>query len=337
MKAVWLAVGLSVCLGLSACGQDEAKVVAANADENSKPVVETASETNFPPVLMHLTKVSDHVYYVQGGAGAATDNHGFISNAAAIVTDDGVILVDTLGTPALSRMFLSKLREVTDQPIKKVIVTHYHADHIYGLQVFEDMGAEVIAPKGADEYLASDNAENLLADRRITLAPWVDEDTRLVQPDRYVEGNETITLGGVDVKIVFNGAAHSVGDQSVIVEPDGVLLMGDLIFQGRIPWVGDANTKVWLERLRELEQGKLTAMIPGHGPMSTKPKEAIALTANYIEFLRENMGNAVEEMLSFEEAYEATDWDEYFSMPAFIEANRRNAYQVYLAMEQESI
>ncbi|MGV6851468.1 MAG: hypothetical protein ACWA5R_04710, partial [bacterium] len=88
MKAPWLAMGLSVCLGLTACGQDDV-ADSANAVENNKPVTEATTDTNFPPVLMHLTKVSDHVYYVQGGAGAATDNHGFISNAAAIVTDDG--------------------------------------------------------------------------------------------------------------------------------------------------------------------------------------------------------------------------------------------------------
>lgn len=295
------------------------------------------AEEEFPPVVMQLLKVSDHVYYVQGAPGAATQNHGFISNAAAVVTDEGVIVIDTLGSPPLAKMFLSKLREVTDQPVKKVILTHYHGDHIYGMQVFKGLGAEIIAPAGAEEYLHSENAQNMLEDRRTSLAPWVDENTRIVSPDRYISGNEELQLGNVTLKIIFNGAAHSDGDQSVLVEPDGVLLMGDLIFEGRIPWVGDANTKVWLERLREMEQGNLQVMIPGHGPASKKPKEAITLTANYIEFLREKMGAAVDEMIEFDEAYDAVDWDPYFDMPAFLEANRRNAYQVYLSLEQEGM
>ncbi|WP_084260469.1 MBL fold metallo-hydrolase [Thiothrix lacustris] len=295
------------------------------------------ADDKLPPVVMELIKVSEHVYYVQGAPGAATQNHGFISNAAVIVTDEGVILFDTLGSPALAQLFLQKLKKVTDKPVKKVIVSHYHADHVYGLQVFKDMGAEIIAPAGAEDYLNAENTQTLLEERRTSLAPWVNADTHIVKPDRYVEGNEEINFGGVTLKLIFNGKAHSDGDQSVLVEPDGVLLIGDLIFEGRVPYVGDANTKVWLERLKEMSQSKLTAMIPGHGPMSKKPQEVIKTTAHYIEFLRETMGKAVEDMTPFDEAYEATDWGEFIDMPAFAEANRKNAYQVYLSLEQEGM
>jgi glyoxylase-like metal-dependent hydrolase (beta-lactamase superfamily II) len=295
------------------------------------------ADDKLPPVVMELIKVSEHVYYVQGAPGAATQNHGFISNAAAIITDDGVILLDTLGSPALAQLFLQKLKKVPDKPVKKVIVSHYHADHIYGLQVFKDLGAEIIAPAGAEEYLNSDNAVTMLEERRKSLAPWVNADTHLVKPDRYVDGNEEINFGGVTLKLIFNGKAHSDGDQSVLVEPDGVLLIGDLIFEGRIPYVGDANTKVWLDRLKEMSQGKLVAMVPGHGPMSKKPQEVIKTTAHYIEFLRDKMGKAVEDMTPFDEAYEATDWGGFIHLPAFAEANRKNAYQVYLSMEQEGM
>ena len=295
------------------------------------------ADDKLPPVVMELIKVSEHVYYVQGAPGAATQNHGFISNAAVIVTDEGVILFDTLGSPALAQLFLQKLKKVTDKPVKKVIVSHYHADHVYGLQVFKDMGAEIIAPAGAEDYLNAENTQTLLEERRTSLAPWVNADTHIVKPDRYVEGNEEINFGGVTLKLIFNGKAHSDGDQSVLVEPDGVLLIGDLIFEGRVPYVGDANTKVWLERLKEMSQGKLTAMIPGHGPMSKKPQEVIKTTVHYIEFLRETMGKAVEDMTPFDEAYAATDWGDFIHLPAFEEANRRNAYQVYLSLEQEGM
>ena len=76
------------------------------------------ADDKLPPVVMELIKVSEHVYYVQGAPGAATQNHGFISNAAAIVTDDGVILFDTLGSPALAQLFLQKLKKVTGKPVK---------------------------------------------------------------------------------------------------------------------------------------------------------------------------------------------------------------------------
>lgn len=296
-----------------------------------------AVEAERPPVVMELLKVSEHVYYVQGAPGTATQNHGFISNAAVIVTDEGVVLFDTLGTPALARLLLTKIQKITDKPVKKVIISHYHADHVYGLQVFKDLGAEIIAPAGAETYLDSENAEALLESRRKDLAPWVNADTRLVRPDRYVEGDEEIKLGKVVLKLIYNGQAHSDGDQSVLVEPDGVLLIGDLIFEGRVPFVGDANTKTWLERLQAMSGGTLTAMIPGHGPMSKQPQAVIATTAQYLAYLREKMGKAVADMTPFDAAYAATDWGDFIHLPAFEEANRRNAYQVYLSMEQESM
>src|SRR5690606_34748959 len=130
-----------------------------------------------------LRQVSRHVYFVQGAAGVATDNQGFISNAAVVVTGAGVVVFDALGTPALARMLLAKIREVTSEPIVSVIVSHYHADHIYGLQVFADLEAQILAPAGAAHYLNAPGAEARLEERRMSLFPWVDEDTRLVWPD----------------------------------------------------------------------------------------------------------------------------------------------------------
>lgn len=296
-----------------------------------------AAEQKLPPVAMELLPVSEHVYYVQGAPGTATQNHGFISNAAVIVTDEGVVLFDALGTPALANLLLQKIRKITDKPIKKVLVSHYHADHVYGLQVFKQQGAEIIAPAGAEDYLDSENAQALLESRRQDLAPWVDADTQLVRPDRYIDKDEDIKLGDVTLKVIYNGKAHSDGDQSVLVEPDGVLLIGDLIFEGRVPFVGDADTKTWLERLNAMATGNLKAMVPGHGPMSKNPKEAIQTTAKYVVFLREQMGKAVEDMTPFDDAYKKVDWGDFIHLPAFEEANRRNAYQVYLSMEQESM
>ena len=96
-------------------------------------------------VEMEVKKVSEHVYYVEGKPGIATDNEGFISNAGFIITGDGVVIFDSLGTPSLANKLVQKIKAITRQPIKKVVVSHFHADHIYGLQVFAELGAEIIA------------------------------------------------------------------------------------------------------------------------------------------------------------------------------------------------
>jgi glyoxylase-like metal-dependent hydrolase (beta-lactamase superfamily II) len=291
--------------------------------------------TSYPEstVDMTLQQVSEHVYYVQGAAGIATDNQGFISNAVAVVTDDGLVIIDALGSPSLAEKFLGLLGQVTDQPVAKVILTHYHADHIYGIQVFEDLGAEVIAPAGYERYLNSPQAKERLEERRFSLSPWVNEDTRLVQPDRVIAADESFRFGGIDFAVTYLGSAHSDGDLAVLVKNDRVLISGDIIFEGRVPFTGSADTGHWLEVLQNLNTLDLAALIPGHGPAAKDPNAAIALTLKYLSYVREVMGQAVDEMTPFAEAFDAADWSEFENLPAYEATHRRNAYGVYLSLE----
>lgn len=297
----------------------------------------SVAEEKYAPVEvgMKVQQVSEHVYYVEGVPGIATDNKGFISNAGFIVTDDGVVVFDSLGTPSLANELVHKIKSITQQPIKKLIVSHFHADHIYGLQVFEELGAEIIAPYGAQKYIQSDAAKERLEERQFSLDPWVNENTRLVLPDITIEKSKVFTLGGITFTINYMGKAHSDGDLTLLVEPDKVLFSGDIIFEARIPFVGNADSKKWLETLTKLETEGLAVLIPGHGPASKDPKNTISLTRKYLAFLRESMGAAVDEFIPFDETYSNTDWSQFKDLPAFDAGNRINAYQVYLSMEAE--
>ncbi len=230
---------------------------------------------------------------------------------------------------------LQKIKTVTDQPVLKVVVSHFHADHIYGLQVFEELGAEIIAPYGAQKYIRSDAAKERLEERQFSLEPWVNEDTHLVLPDTTVTKSTEFTMGGLTFIINYMGKAHSDGDLTMLVEPDKVLFSGDIIFEGRIPFVGSADSKKWLETLTRLDTDGLTALVPGHGPASSNPKNTISLTRRYLAHLRKVMGTGIEDLEPFDEVYAAADWSEFKDLPAFAEGNRINAYQVYLSMEAE--
>ena len=305
----------------------------AGAGEQQPP--ENGSVYAPASVDMKVRQVSEHVYYVEGAPGVATDNEGFISNAGFVVTGAGVVVFDALGTPSLGQLLLEKIRTITDEPVVRVILSHYHADHIYGLQVFEDLDAEILAPAGAGNYLESENALERLEERRFTLDPWVDDNTRLVYPDQYLSEGRHFRLGDAEFIVTTVGAAHSDGDLTLYVAPDRVLFSGDVIFEGRVPFLGDANTRHWLKVLERMEKEQLVALVPGHGAAADKPNEAIGLTRRYLAHLRNNMAQAVSEFVPFSEAYEAIDWSDFEDLPAFAEANRRNAYQVYLSLEAE--
>ena len=332
-----ISVVLVALIFLGGCSEDGAGTVAST--DTAMKAEEAAVLSKYPPSGIELTlkQVSEHVYYAEGAAGIATDNEGFISNAGVVITGDGVVVFDSLGSPSLAAKLVQRIRELTSEPIRKVIVSHYHADHIYGLQVFEELGAEIIGPLGAELYLNSEGAIARLEERRFSLDPWVNENTRLVGPDRYLGESETFKLGAVTFTLNPLGAAHSDGDLALYLEPDRVLLSGDLIFEGRVPFLGDANTGAWLDILRRMETQGLVALIPGHGPAASNPNEAIELTRRYLEYLRKTMGAAAADFIQFSEAYAATDWSEFEHLPAFEAAHRRNAYQVYLSMEEEGL
>ncbi len=297
-----------------------------------------AAPSDYPPVDvdMRLQQVSDHCWYVQGTVGIATDNAGFISNAGVILTDEGIVVFDALGSPSLAAKLVGLISDISDKPIVKVILSHYHADHIYGLQVFKELGAEIIAPEGVFEYIDSEAAVERLEERRFSLDPWVNETTRIIPPDLILKSRESFSLGGVNFRIDVIGSAHSDGDLTLYVENDRVLYSGDIIFEGRVPFLGSNNTQHWLETLQQLETDNLYALIPGHGPAATNPAKTVSLTREYLAHVRREMAKAVEELIQFDEAYQATDWSRFENLPAFEFANRRNAFQVYLSLEAEA-
>ncbi|WP_455201700.1 MBL fold metallo-hydrolase [Kaarinaea lacus] len=314
----------------------------ASAKSSAKSIVDKQDVIQWPDniepahVDMELKQISQRTYYVEGPPGTPTDNEGFMSNAGAVVTSEGVVVFDSLGTPSLGYKLYHLIRQVTDKPVVKVVLSHYHADHIYGLQVFKEMGAEIIAPAGAEDYLKSDAAEGRLRQRRETLFPWIDENTYLVTPDRYISEDTVLTVGDVTLTLTVLGSTHSNGDLMMKVEPDNVLFSGDLIFEGRIPFVAGSTPELWLQQLSEVDTIKLNAIVPGHGAVSRNPDKALQFTRGYLEYLNHTMGEAVENLASFDEAYGQTDWSQYEKLPAFV-ANRMNAYFIYLRLEASSM
>lgn len=287
-------------------------------------------------VVLKPVQVAPNTYFVQGRPEMGnSENQNFISNAGFVVTPKGVVVIDALGSPVLAKKLLQEIKKITPQKVVAVIVTHYHADHVYGLQEFKKIGAKIYAQNQGIDYLSSETAKQRLIASRQDFAPWVNENTKLTGADVWIDQKKVITVGGVQFQISRVGPAHAPEDLIIYIPSEGVLFAGDLVFRGRIPFVGNADSKGWLSALDEIERLQPKIIVPGHGAHSVKPREDIAFTRDYLKYLRQSMTKAAIDMDPFEEAYAQTDWSEYDGMPLFRAANRMNAYNVYLSIQAE--
>jgi glyoxylase-like metal-dependent hydrolase (beta-lactamase superfamily II) len=158
-----------------------------------------------------------------------------------------------------------------------------------------------------------------------------------VPADRWLPGDMSFTLGGLDFDVVYMGPAHAPDDVVVILRQERLIFCGDIIVSGRIPFVGEADSRRWLSAIDRLLALRPVIMVPGHGPVSRDPARDLVLTRDYLLYLRQQMGRAVADLVPFDQAYAATDWSRYAGVPAFEAANRINAYGTYLLMEKESL
>lgn len=287
-----------------------------------------------PALALEPIRVSDSVYFIRGEAGIpSAANRGHTSNAGFVITREGVVIFDALGTPVLGKEFLEAIRKLTQAPIRRVIVSHYHADHFYGLPPLKDAGAEIWAHRAARGYLDSDAAKLRLAERRQSLAPWIGADMRLVPADRWLDAEVSFRLGGLSFRVFPLGPAHTPEDLAMVVEEEGVLFVGDLMFSGRLPFVGDADSKGWIAAIDRMVKFNPRILIGGHGGVSRDAAADLRMTRDYLVYLREKMGAAADELEDFDIAYRRTDWSRFSHLPAFEAANRRNAYNTYIRMQ----
>jgi glyoxylase-like metal-dependent hydrolase (beta-lactamase superfamily II) len=311
--------------------------LAAATPAHAQPAAQQPAQAQAAHAAVIAQQVSASAWYVQGeSALGSVANRNFISNAGFIETPAGVVVIDALGSPQLARELIAEVRRRTGKPVTHVILTHYHADHIYGLQEFKRAGAKIIAQRHGLEYLNSDTARLRLEASRNDLAPWIDADTHLVPADEWIDGPRELVVGGVKLLLQPVGPAHTPEDLVVFLPAEKVLFAGDIVFRGRLPFVGQADSRHWVAALNTVLGYDAKVIVPGHGPMSDAPRQDIELTRDYLLYLRETMGRAARNMDPFDEAYQQTDWSRFDKLPLFHAANRMNAYNTYLLMEHES-
>jgi glyoxylase-like metal-dependent hydrolase (beta-lactamase superfamily II) len=295
-----------------------------------------------------LKKIKDSVYGVFGVYEQVSyQNRGFISNAYFIVTKEGVLVVDVLSTYKLGKELLETIKKVTDKPVKFAVITHYHTDHFYGVKAFKEEGAVVIAHRWAEEYVSKESSWNFYEARKKILKEHLDGTTMEI-PHIYIEDDEGITVELGDKTFVIRQfcKGHTAGDIMVWIPQDRVLFGGDIVFDGRLPFLGSGFSKSWLRCLDRIGEMDPLYLLPGHGkPMLSKERirERVRWTRKYISDLRKTIRRMIEEGRDLDyireninEALIELD-PMYAQVPVFFDVNPVNAYYVYFEIENELI
>jgi glyoxylase-like metal-dependent hydrolase (beta-lactamase superfamily II) len=287
-------------------------------------------------------RIGKATYLLFGNIAQVDDNNrGWNGNAGFIVTGEGVIVIDTLGTPKLGKRLLATIATVTDEPVRYVIVTHNHPDHAYGTAAFQQLDTvTVITHAGMLDYTGSATLQTSVDYRRDILGSDM-QGFAPVEADVLVNGErfdkQRIQLGDQELDIYNAGSHHSYGDLVVYQVNDGILWISDLAFNQRTTFMGDGDSRQILETQDWLMQNFADAglMVPGHGSPQTRPFPMVEKTRRYVERMRETMQEAVENGVSLLDAVQQTEFDDWKEERLYETNQRANAGFVYREMEQE--
>lgn len=216
-----------------------------------------------------LTKIADNVYSYAGVQQMSAQN-SFGANAAVIIGNDGILVVDTLVSAKEAQRLIRDIRAISDKPIKYVINTHVHLDHSFGNAEFQKLGATIIAQSSERE-----TAQKLagVALQNAKLFGMTDKDlegTSIACPTLSFNDRMEVDLGNQLVELIHPGPSHSDGSILVFLPDKRILFTGDILFTGYHPFVAEGNIPGWLCALDYVLHMDTTIIIPGHGPMSTK-------------------------------------------------------------------
>ena len=262
---------------------------------------------------------------------ATGTNLDAIANIGFVVGDDAVLVTDSGGSLADGQWLRRQIKATTDKPIRFVVMTHVHPDHVFGAGAFSEDHPVFIghaklpdALRQRGPFYAKGLADIIGADK---VGP-------IVNPTKLVTDDETIDLGGRVVSFHAHGPAHTTCDLSMHDSKTGILFPADLLFVDRIPSL-DGKLLGWLKELDVLTAMGATKAVPGHGPVLVDFKPAADALRAYLVTLRDGVRAQIKHDGSIETAIKTVAQNDKDRWLLFDDYNGRNVTEAYKELEWE--
>jgi quinoprotein relay system zinc metallohydrolase 2 len=293
-----------------------------------------AASANEAEQLLMLKEIAPGVFAHEGSIALTTpENEGAIANIGFIVGDESVAVIDTGGSVREGRQLAAAIARVTEKPIRYVINTHVHPDHLFGNAAFDRPGVTFVGHANLPRALAARGAFYLSSFRRMLGDKLIDE-VRIIPPTLTVQDEQTIDLGNRELVLKAWPVAHTDCDLTVFDKKTGTLFSGDLVFLRHVPIV-DGSVLGFLRLADALAKIPAKQVVPGHGPLVADWPQALEAERTYLGRLVKDLRGMIKAGDGLGTAAETAGQSERGKWQLFDDYNPRNATAGFAELEWE--
>ena len=281
-----------------------------------------------------VTEVAPGVFVHQGRYEVQSpDNRGDIANASFVVGDEAVAVIDTSGSAVMGEELRDAIRAVTKKPIKYVINTHMHPDHVFGNAAFKQDDPTFVGHYKLARALGTRSQSYITANTQMIGEDGF-KDSEIILPTMLIKEPTRLDLGGRELLLEPQATAHTDNDLIVTDTKTDTLFLGDLLFSVHVPTL-DGSITGWLALLDELGNRKASRVVPGHGPKTMELPEALEPEQLYLATIAADVRRQIAEGKTLAQATKTAGFSQKDAWKLFDQYHVRNVTAAFAELEWE--